>query len=292
MIPFVREIDPAYGRAVAVTPLVRRVTAENPGPFTYLGTGTYIVGKGEVAVIDPGPDLPTHLDALLHALKGQRVVAVLTTHTHSDHSPLSHALAGHTGKPPIYGRIDPMVGSSEAASDTAFRPDIEVADGQRISGPGWTLEAIATPGHASNHVCYALLEENLLFSGDHVMGWSTTVVSPPDGDMGDYYASLAKVEARDFAMLIPTHGPPVTEVRPFLAAYRDHRLDRERQILAELAHGPRRIVEMVPAMYAAVDPRLHPAAARSVLAHLIHLERSGAVTADGETGPNSVFRLA
>jgi len=292
MIPFVRDIDPAYGRAVAVTPMVRRVTAENPGPFTYLGTGTYIVGKGEVAVIDPGPDLPAHLDALLHALKGETVVAILTTHTHSDHSPLSHALAERTGKPPIYGRVDPMVGSSEAASDTAFRPDIEVSDGHRIAGAGWTLEAVATPGHASNHVCYALLEENLLFSGDHVMGWSTTVVSPPDGDMSDYYASLAKVEARDFAMLIPTHGPPVTDVRPFLAAYRAHRLDRERQILAELANGPRRIVEMVPAMYAAVDPRLHPAAARSVLAHLIHLERSGLVATDGETGPGSVFRLA
>ena len=292
MIPFVRDIDPAYGRAAAVTPLVRRVTAENPGPFTYLGTGTYIVGKREVAVIDPGPDLPSHLDALLHVLKGERVSAILTTHTHSDHSPLSHALAERTGAPPIYGRVDPMVGSSEAASDTAFRPDIEVTDGQRISGPGWTLEAVATPGHASNHVCYALLEENVLFSGDHVMGWSTTVVSPPDGDMGDYYASLGKVEARDFAMLIPTHGPPVTEVRPFLAAYRLHRLDRERQILAELSGGPRRIVEMVPVMYAAVDPRLHPAAARSVLAHLIHLERSGIVAANGEPGPNSIFRLA
>ena len=296
MIPFVREIDPAYGQAVAVTPLVRRVTAENPGPFTYLGTGTYIVGHGEVAVIDPGPDLESHLDALLKAVDGETVTAILTTHTHSDHSPLSHALAERvgerSGRPPIYGRKDPMVGSSEAASDTAFRPDIEIADGQRVSGPGWTLEAVATPGHASNHVCYALIEENLLFSGDHVMGWSTTVVSPPDGDMTDYYASLAKVEARGFALLVPTHGPPVTEVAPFLAAYRDHRLDRERQILAELAHGPRRIVEMVPAMYAAVDPRLHPAAARSVLAHLIHLERSGAVTADGETGPNSVFRLA
>ena len=291
MIPFVRELDPAYGRATHVTPLVRRVTAENPGPFTYLGTGTYIVGRGEVAVIDPGPDLSEHLEALLHALNGERAAAILTTHTHSDHSPLSRALAARAGEPPIYGRIDPMVGSSEAAADTAFRPDVEIADGQRVSGPGWTLEAIATPGHASNHVCYALLEENLLFTGDHVMGWSTTVVSPPDGDMSDYYASLSKVEARGFRMLVPTHGPPVTEVAPFLAAYRNHRLDRERQILAELAKGPRRIGEMVPAMYAAVDPRLHPAAARSVLAHLIHLERSGVVAADGPAGPDSLFRL-
>lgn len=292
MIPFVREIDPAYGRPAAVTPLIRRVTAENPGPFTFLGTGTYIVGHGEVAVIDAGPDLPAHLDALLHALKGETVKAILTTHTHADHSPLSQALAERTGRPPIYGRVDPMVGSSEAASDTAFRPDVEIADGQRIQGRGWTLEALATPGHASNHVCYALLEENVLFTGDHVMGWSTTVVSPPDGDMSDYYASLSKVEARDFAMLIPTHGPPVTEVRPFLAAYRNHRLDRERQILAELEKGPRRIIEMVPVMYAAVDPRLHPAAARSVLAHLLHLERRGIVAANGEAGPDSLFHLA
>jgi glyoxylase-like metal-dependent hydrolase (beta-lactamase superfamily II) len=295
MIPFVREIDPAYGRAVAVTPLVRRVTAENPGPFTYLGTGTYIVGPhngGEVAVIDAGPDLPAHLDALLAAVQGQRVTAILTTHTHSDHSPLSHPLAERVGRPPIYGLPDPMEGSSEAEADTAFRPDVIIADGQKVSGAGWTLEAIATPGHASNHVCYALVEENLLFSGDHVMGWSTTVVSPPDGDMSAYYASLSKVEARGFGMLVPTHGPPITEVAPFLAAYRAHRLDRERQILEQLGQGRATILEMVPMMYAAVDPRLHPAAARSVLAHLIHLTRAGIVTTDGEPGPQSRYRLA
>jgi glyoxylase-like metal-dependent hydrolase (beta-lactamase superfamily II) len=296
MIPFVREIDPAYGRAVGVSPLIRRVTAENPGPVTYLGTGTYIVGPhhrgAEVAVIDAGPDLPAHLDALLAATAGQRVTAILTTHTHSDHSPLSHPLAERVGRPPVYGVPDPMTGSSEAAADTAFRPDIVVADGQRVSGEGWTLEAVATPGHASNHVCYALLEENTLFSGDHVMGWSTTVVSPPDGDMGDYYASLSKVEARDFAVLIPTHGPPITEVRPFLAAYQAHRLDRERQILEQIGKGRATILEMVPEMYAAVDPRLHPAASRSVLAHLIHLTRSGIVATDGEPGSNSRYRVA
>ncbi len=291
MIPFVREIDPAYGRAVVVSPLVRRVTAHNPGPFTYLGTGTYIVGHGEVAVIDAGPDLPDHLEALVSALDGERVTAILTTHTHADHSPLSHPLAARVGRATVYGRADPMLGSSEAASDTAFRPDVAVADGQRVAGPGWTLEAIATPGHASNHVCYALLEENTLFSGDHVMGWSTTVVSPPDGDMTAYYASLTRVEARNFATLIPTHGPPITEVQPFLSAYRAHRLERERQILEQIALGRPTIAEMVPAMYAAVDPRLHPAAARSVLAHLIHLVRAGVVATDGEAGPLSRYRL-
>lgn len=292
MIPFVREIDPAYGRAVTVSPLVRRVTANNPGPFTYLGTGTYIVGHGEVAVIDPGPDLPEHLDALLAATKGERIMAILTTHTHADHSPLSHPLAARAGNPPIYGLPDPATVSEEEANQADFRPDVLIADGQRVSGKGWTLEAIFTPGHTSNHVCYALLEENVLFSGDHVMGWSTTVVSPPDGDMTDYYASLSKVEARGFDTLIPTHGPPITAVRPFLAAYRAHRLDRERQILAQLEQGRGLIREMVPLMYAAVDVRLHPAAARSVLAHLIHLVRSGLVATDGEPGPNSRYRLA
>ena len=282
----------AYGRVDRVSPLVRRVVANNPGPFTYLGTGTYIVGHDEVAVIDPGPDLPEHLDALLEALGGERVVVILTTHTHSDHSPLSRPLAERTGHPPIYGRADPHLGSSEAEADTGFRPDVEIADGARVSGAGWTLEAIATPGHASNHVCYALLEENALFSGDHVMGWSTTVVSPPDGDMTAYYDSLATIEARDFETLWPTHGPPVLEVAPFLAAYRAHRLDRERQILERLAVGPAPITEMVPTMYAAVDPRLHPAAARSVLAHLIHLTRAGVVATDGEPGPASRYWIA
>lgn len=292
MIPFVRQMEFAYGRVDQVSPLIRRVVAENPGPFTFLGTGTYIVGHGEVAVIDPGPDMAPHLDALLAAIKNERVSAVLTTHTHADHSPLARPLAERTGAPIIYGRADPATESAEEANETDFRPDVEVADGQRITGPGWTLEAVATPGHASNHVCYALLEENALFSGDHVMGWSTTVVSPPDGDMTDYYASLSKVESRGFGTLWPTHGPPILEVRPFLAAYRAHRLDRERQIMDQLAQGRNTILEMVPHMYAAVDPRLHPAASRSVLAHLIHLVRSGLVAADGPPGPQSRYRLA
>lgn len=295
MISFVRELDFEYGRVDAVSPLIRRVVARNPGPFTFNGTGVYIVGHGEVAVIDPGPDIPEHLDALLDAVKGEKVVAVLTTHTHSDHSPLARPLAERTGAA-VYGRAAP--GSPDAAvkldegHDDRFRPDVEVADGQLIAGPGWTLEAIATPGHASNHVCYALAEENALFSGDHVMGWSTTVISPPDGDMTAYYASLDKVAGRGFDVLWPTHGPPITEVAPFLAAYKAHRLDRERQILEQLAAGHERIAEMVPVIYAAVDPRLHPAAAHSVLAHMIHLERQGLVAADGEPGPASRYRLA
>jgi glyoxylase-like metal-dependent hydrolase (beta-lactamase superfamily II) len=295
MIPFVRDIVFEYGAVDHVSPLIRRVVANNPGPFTFKGTGTYIVGRGEVAVIDPGPDMADHLDALLKAVAGERVTHILTTHTHMDHSPLSPALARETGAV-IYGRADPALGETavrvEEGGDPGFRPDVAVADGQKLSGPGWTLEAIATPGHISNHVCYALIEENALFSGDHVMGWSTTVISPPHGDMTDYYKSLDKVAARNFDIVWPTHGPPITEVAPFLAAYKAHRLDRERQILDQLAKGRRRIAEMVPEMYAAVDPRLHPAAANSVLAHMIHLVREGVIASDGEPGPASAYRLA
>ena len=294
MIPYVRDIRFEYGQVDQVTPLIRRVVANNPGPFTFLGTGTYIVGQGEVAVIDPGPDMGDHLEALLAATQGETITTILTTHTHADHSPLAHPLAERTGAT-IYGRAAPGAGGVslkiEEDHDGLFRPDIEVADGQRIQGHGWTLEAVATPGHISNHVCYALAEENALFSGDHVMGWSTTVISQPDGDMTDYYASLDKVAARNFAILWPTHGPPITDVPPFLAAYKAHRLDRERQILEQIAAGRGRIRDMVPVMYAAVDPKLHPAAAGSVYSHLIHLERQGVVVGDG-AGMASEYRLA
>ncbi|HEX4180731.1 MAG TPA: MBL fold metallo-hydrolase [Caulobacteraceae bacterium] len=295
MIPFVRDITFEYGVADQVSPLIRRVVANNPGPFTFTGTGAYIVGQGEVAVIDPGPDMADHLVALLKAVEGERVTHIVTTHTHSDHSPLSMALARETGAT-IYGRPDPALGPAavrvEEGGDANFRPDVAVADGQLLRGPGWTLEAIATPGHISNHVCYALAEENALFSGDHVMGWSTTVISPPHGDMTDYYASLDKVAARGFTTLWPTHGPPITEVATFLAEYKAHRLDRERQILEQLGKGHGRIAEMIPEMYAAVDPRLHPAAANSVLAHMIHLVRQGVIATDEPPGPASAYRLA
>ena len=295
MIPFVREMDFAYGRPDQLSPLVRRLIADNPGPFTFRGTGTYIVGRGEVAVIDPGPALPEHLEAILAATRGETVKAIAVTHTHLDHSPLSAALARATGAT-IHGLPAPQGQDSairlDEGHDHDFAPDVLVADGHLICGPGWTLEAIATPGHASNHICYGLAEENALFSGDHVMGWSTTVISPPDGDMGAYYASLDEIAGRGFSRLFPTHGPPVEEVAAFLAAYRDHRLERERQILAQIALGRGRIAEMVAAIYADVDPRLHPAAAHSVLAHLIHLARDGRVTSDGEPGPGSLYRLS
>ena len=293
MIPFVREIDFEYGRPDQVSPLIRRVVARNPGPFTFTGTGTYIVGRGEVAVIDPGPELPEHLQALEDALGGERVTAILVTHTHLDHSPLARALAEATGAS-VYGLEPPRAPEAairlDEGQDLGFRPDALVADGQTLSGPGWTLQAVTTPGHVSNHVCYALAEENALFSGDHVMGWSTTVVIPPDGDMGDYLASLDKVAARGFSRLWPTHGPPVEDVAPFLAAYWAHRLEREAQILEQLDLGRSRIADMVRTIYADVDPRLHPAAAQSVLAHLIHLVRQGKARAiDGPPGLESAY---
>ncbi|HEV2363039.1 MAG TPA: MBL fold metallo-hydrolase [Caulobacteraceae bacterium] len=295
MIPYVRDIDVQYGRCDQVSPLIRRVTADNPGPFTFKGTGTYIVGAREVAVIDPGPDDPAHLAALRRAIERERVAAVLVTHHHLDHSPLARPLAEATGAT-IFGRPAPPrrdesgVRTEEGRDD--FLPDVVVADGRRFEGPGWTLQALATPGHTSNHICYALAEENALFSGDHIMGWSTTVVTPPDGDMDAYMASLEKVAARRFATLWPTHGPPVTEPAPFLAAYAEHRRERERQILAELGRGKRRIADIVPRLYASVDKRLWPAAARSVWAHMIALVRNGRVLADGEPTLESDYRLA
>ena len=298
MIPYVREFDFAYGRVDQVSPLVRRVIANNPSPFTYVGTGTYIVGRGEVAVIDPGPDLPEHLDAILAATAGERIVAIPITHHHSDHSPLAVALKARTGAA-VYGcalagppQADTGEVRMEAGHDADFAPDVSLCAGGRISGPGWTLEAIPTPGHTSNHISYALEEENALFTGDHIMGWSTTVIAPPDGDMTDYLESLERVRARGFATLWPTHGPPVREVAPFLDAYIAHRHARADQILRALEAGPSRIADLVPRLYADVDPRLHPAAARSMLAAMIDLVRRGRVRTEGAPGALNEYRLA
>jgi glyoxylase-like metal-dependent hydrolase (beta-lactamase superfamily II) len=298
MIPYVREIAFEYGRVDQVSPLIRRVIADNPGPFTYTGTGTYIVGRGEVAVIDPGPDLPEHLDAILAATRGERVSHILVTHHHADHSPLAAPLKARTGAVilgcPLKGPPAADTGEvrMEAGHDLDFAPDVSVCTGGVVAGPGWTFEAVPTPGHTSNHVCYLLREENALFTGDHVMGWSTTVITPPDGDMTDYMASLERVRALEPATLWPTHGPPVREVAPFLDAYIAHRREREAQILSALSTGPARIADLVPRLYADVDPRLHPAAARSMLAHMIDLCRRGLVSADGAPGPESEYRLA
>lgn len=297
MIPYVREIDIEYGRCDQVSPLIRRVTANNPGPFTFRGTGTYIVGRGEVAVIDPGPDDPAHLAAILAAVEGERITHIVITHHHSDHSPLAGPLKAATGAT-IYGCAvashdeDDGGVKMEAGHDLDFRPDVSLCDGGTLSGPGWTLETIPTPGHTSNHLCFALAEENACFSGDHIMGWSTTVITPPDGDMTDYLASLEAVRARKFDVLWPTHGPPIRDVEAFIQAYADHRQERLDQITDALKTGPARIRDLVPRLYADVDARLHPAAARSMLAGMIHLARKGTLATDGEPGPDSVYRLA
>ncbi len=294
-IPFVRDIKFDYGRVEQVSPLIRRLVANNPGPFTFTGTGVYIIGHGDVCVIDPGPDLADHFEALKQALEGETVSHVLVTHSHMDHSPLAHPLARWAGCSVLASGEVALPAQSEvrleAGDDTRFRPDSALHDGTLIEGDGWTIEAIATPGHTSGHMCYALKEENCLFSGDHIMGWSTTVISPPDGDMDAYLTSLEKIAAREFATIWPTHGPPITDPAPFVAAYRDHRLDREDQILSCLASGHYKVKDMVPVMYAAVDQRLWPAACHSVMAHMSRLVKIGRVVCDGEPTLDASFHL-
>ena len=280
---FDRSPDIPYGTAAAVTPLVRRIVARNPSPFTFHGTGTYVVGRGTVAVIDPGPALDAHVAALAAALDGETVSHILITHTHVDHSPAAAALKALTGAPTYgYGPHGADRGVPvEEGGDFDFVPDHVVNDGDVVTGPGWTLDAVHTPGHTSNHLCFALREERSLFSGDHVMGWSTTVVSPPDGDMAAYMRSLDKLRRRDDARYYPTHGAPVAEPAAYVRALAGHRRRREAQILRCISDGLDTIPAMVRAMYADIDPRLHGAAGRSVLAHLIHLAERERVTREG-----------
>ncbi len=295
-IPFVREMDFEYERAQQVSPLIRRLVANNPGPFTFRGTGVYIIGQGEVAIIDPGPDDDEHIEALLRAVEGERVTHILVTHRHMDHSPAAHPLAARTGAKVYSSTIPPKPSDCdalrlEASDDHLFQPDINVSDGDRFSGPGWTIEAVFTPGHTTNHMAYALIEENALFPGDHIMGWSTTVIGPPDGDMTDYLNSLEKVRDRNFSTLWPTHGPPVREATPFVQAFIDHRLEREAQIIEQMRAGKTAIKDMVSVIYADVDKRLHPAACHSVLAHMIRLVELGQVETIGAPCVESVYAL-
>jgi glyoxylase-like metal-dependent hydrolase (beta-lactamase superfamily II) len=295
-IAFVRDMSFDYGVAQQVTPLIRRVIARNGGSFTFYGTGTYIVGRGKVAVIDPGPDLAEHVDALEAELKDDEVTHLLITHTHRDHSPAAAHLKRSTGAPTYgfgpHGSGRPEAdGEVEEGADRDFAPDIVVRDGDRIEGAGWSFEAVHTPGHTSNHLCFVLAEENALFSGDHVMGWSTSIVSPPDGDMQAYMRSLEKLLERDEAIYWPTHGPPITEPRPFVQSFVAHRQAREAQITACLNEGRATIPEMVERMYAEVPKNLHPAAARSVLAHLVHMVETARAHCDGPPRENSVYRL-
>jgi glyoxylase-like metal-dependent hydrolase (beta-lactamase superfamily II) len=300
-----------------VSPLIRRVVAHNPSKFTYLGTGTYIVGRGEVAVVDPGPDMSEHVDAIVDALEpGERVSKIVITHTHSDHSPATPALAERTDAPAWgfgpHGEVpddDPadriVFGDEEAdrsdapkdgdilreAADTSFDPDTRIGHGDVIAGKGWTLEAIHTPGHTSNHLCYALREENAVFTGDHVMGWSTSVIGPPDGQLGAYLDSLRLLLDRDDSVYWPTHGPPVTEPHSLVRAFLAHRGERTEQVLRRLRRGPTTIAELVPEMYPDVSKGLWRPAAASTYAHLLMLMDEGRVTSDGPAKRTSVYRL-
>ena len=312
--PTFRTLDDVhYGRVEQVSPLIRRVIAENPSKFTYRGTGTYILGHGDVVVIDPGPRLESHRDALAAALAGDRVRAILVTHCHSDHSPLAAWLHAETGAPtyaygphpppdPTWKELaqDDAVDADDAASDASgdqdpveteestdyeFAPSIALADGDRVpETPGLTITAVYTPGHTSNHMCWALAEERALFTGDHVMGWSTTVVSPPDGYMADYISSLRKVADRDDSVLWPTHGPPRDDAAEFVGALVAHRLEREQGILAALDSGLATIREVVALLYADVRQELHKAAGMSVWSHLLKLLAEGQVEVEG-SGP-------
>lgn len=286
------------GRAEQLEPLVRRVLAPNPSPYTFTGTQTYIVGAGrDVAVIDPGPDDTGadghadtngvgHVAAILAAVGDAKITAIVCTHTHRDHSPASRPLQAATGAP-IIGCASLMLDDdgprADAAFDPDYRPDRVLTDGEQISGDGWTLQAVATPGHTSNHLCYAVVESGALFTGDHVMGWSTSVVSPPDGDMAAYMASLQKLYDREDRVLYPAHGPQIDNPRQLVRGMLGHRRQRERQIVRLLEEGgPHAIPEFVSGMYKGLDERLHGAAARSVLAHLIDLERQGRVRVEDE----------
>ena len=294
VLPVNRNFDPVYAEPVEISPLIRRVLARNPSPFTFHGTGTYLVGRGHVAVIDPGPLLDEHIEALSRSLHGETVTHILITHTHSDHSPAAAPLRATTGAP-TYGYGPHGAGKKHAGiaveegGDRDFRPDVEVRDGDVIEGDGWTLDCVYTPGHTSNHLCFGLREERALFSGDHIMGWSTTVIVPPDGDMAQYFASLRRLQTREDHVCYPTHGNPIYEPSNFVGKLIEHRLARERQIEACLQHGIQLIPEMVAVIYSEIDPRMHPAAAMSVLAHLQHMIATGRVATEGEPSALSVY---
>ena len=299
-IPFDKNLDLPPDTVDAPAPLVRRVMADNPGPFTFKGTISYIVGKGNVAVVDPGPDDPKHIGALLDAVRNETVTAIFVTHTHRDHSPAVPAIKAATGatvyaegphraaRPLHIGEYNPL----DASADRDFRPDVALKDGEVVAGDGWSIEAVATPGHTANHMSYALKDKNVLFAGDHVMGWSTAIVAPPDGSMSDYMASLQKLAKRSETLYFPGHGPAIREAARFVNAYILHRKAREAAILNRLAKGDTDIPSVVRAIYVGLDPRLTGAAGLSVLAHLEDLTARGIVETDGQPAIDGAFRLA
>ena len=278
-------VEAPTGVAIVHEPLVASVLAPNASAYTYTGTQSYLVGTTDVAVIDPGPDEPAHLAALVAAIGGRPVRAILVTHHHRDHSPASRPLAAATGAPVVGAAPTHAVGDggrADAAYDADYAPDRVLAEGEAVAGEGWTLAALATPGHTSNHLCFALAESGALFSGDHVMGWATSVVSPPDGDMGAYMASLEKLLGRDDRVYYPGHGLEIERPQRLVRGMLGHRKQREGQILRLLGERSRTIPALVEKMYVGLDPRLLAAAERSVLAHLIDLKRRGVVRGAGD----------
>jgi glyoxylase-like metal-dependent hydrolase (beta-lactamase superfamily II) len=283
-LSFDRAFDVPPETTVKVSPLIRRVLADNPGPFTFKGTSSFIVGHGEVAIIDPGPDSDAHLAALLAAVKGETVSHIFVTHSHLDHSPLARRLKQATGAltvghGPVTSEPGPEGLRLDASIDAAFHPDVELAHGEAISGPDWSLEGVFTPGHMSNHTSYALKEEKALFCGDHVMAWATSVIAPPDGNMGQYFSSLRRLLERQDDIYHPAHGPSRRGPKPLVRAYLVHRKMREEAIITRLRAGDRSIEEIVRANYADIDPKLHAAAGLSTLAHIEHLIERGVVRA-------------
>ncbi|MCJ2072997.1 MBL fold metallo-hydrolase [Methylobacterium sp. J-030] len=291
---------PAPGRLEPVAPLIRRRVAPNGGPFTATGTCTYVIGTGQVAILDPGPDDPAHIDALLDDLAGERIAAIVVTHTHRDHSPGARRLAARTGAPIVgcgphraaRALAEGEVPLLDASADRAHAPDRVMMEGDVVSGPGWTLAAVETPGHTMNHLAFALPEARALFSGDHVMAWSTTIVAPPDGAMQAYMASLDKLRRRDETIYWPAHGGPVREPARFLRGLACHRRQREAAIRARLAIGDTGIAQIVAAIYQGLDPRLRGAAALSVFAHLEDLVGRGLVATDGAPRLDGTFMPA
>ncbi len=299
-IPFDKTFDLAPGTAQEVAPGVRRLLADNPSPFTFKGTVSYIIGRGRVAIVDPGPDDAAHIAALLDAVRGETVTHIFVTHTHRDHSPAVPRIKAATGatvlaEGPHRAARALNVGEAprlEASNDTDFRPDRALADGEIVTGNGWTIEAVTTPGHTANHMAFAFKEANLLLSGDHVMAWSTPVVAPPDGSMSDYMASLDKLARRSEPIYLPGHGGAVRDAPRFVQHYIRHRRGRETSILRRLAKGDADIPTLVRAIYIGLDPRLIKAAGLSVLAHLEDLVARGLVKTDGPPAIEGTYRLA
>jgi glyoxylase-like metal-dependent hydrolase (beta-lactamase superfamily II) len=299
-IPFDKNLELASDTVDEPMPGVRRVMANNPGPFTFKGTISYIIGRGKVAVVDPGPDDPVHIAALLDAVRNETVTHIFVTHTHRDHSPAVPAVKSATGaavyaegphraaRPLHIGEHNRL----DASADHDFRPDVALKDGEVVSGESWTIEAVATPGHTANHMAYAFKENGVLFAGDHVMGWATSIVAPPDGAMSDYMASLAKLVRRGEKIYFPGHGPAIGDAGRFVNYYILHRKAREASILHRLAKGETDIPSIVRAIYIGIDPRLTGAAGLSVLAHLEDLVTRGMVETDGAPAVEGAYRLA